>query len=298
MRRGSWTEGARLAPFTSWRIGGPCRALAEPATPEELTISRREAERLGWPVFLLGGGTNLLVADEGYPGLVVRYAARGRSLEVIGDRAIVRAEARMPLAGLARETARSGWAGMEWAEGIPGTLAGAAVGNAGAYGGQMADVVVGVEVVLPDGKLETWPPGKMEYGYRRSALKGRDPAGPTVVAVQIELERDDPERLAAEIRRIAGERKSRTPAGASCGSVFRNPPGTSAGRLIDQAGCKGLRKGGAFVSDLHANYILNEGGARARDVLDLIDEVRRRVRGAFGISLELEIQLVGFGESV
>jgi len=289
-----WTEGVRLASLTSWRIGGPCRALAKPATPEQLTAARHEAERRGWPVFLLGGGTNILVADDGYPGLVIRYAGSGQTLEQRGDEAILRAEARAGFSMLARKTARSGWAGLEWAEGIPGSVAGAAVGNAGAYGGELARVAEAIEVVLADGSCETWPVDRMEYAYRSSILKGKDPAGPAVVAVRFRLRRDDPGRLEAQLRRIAGERKSRTPPGASCGSVFRNPSGEAAGRLIEMAGCKGMRRGAAVVSDAHANFIINEGGASARQVFDLIDAVRERVRAASGHSLELEVQLVGF----
>jgi UDP-N-acetylmuramate dehydrogenase len=287
-------EGVRLAPLTTWRVGGPCRAFAEPRTPAELTAARRGAEAQGWPVFLLGGGSNILVADEGYPGLVVRYAGRARAIEPDGGGAFVRAEAHAPLAGVARETARSGWAGLVWAEGIPGTVAGAVVGNAGAYGGDIVSRLIDVEIVQPDGTCETWQASRMEYGYRASVLKGRDPAGPAVVAARFRLEKGDPVSLNSEIARISAERRGKTPIGASCGSVFRNPPGTSAGRLIEQAGCKGLRRGAAVVSMMHANYIINEGGGTARDIMELIAAVRDRVRKDAGVDLTLEIQLVGF----
>jgi UDP-N-acetylmuramate dehydrogenase len=287
-------ENVPLAPLTTWRVGGPARVLAEPRSPEELILARHEAEARGWPVFLLGGGSNILVADEGFPGIVVRYAGRERTLEPTGDGAVVRAEARAPLAGLARETARAGWAGLEWAEGIPGTVAGAVVGNAGAYGGEIASCLLDVEIVQPDGARETWPVSRMAYAYRASTLKGRDPAGPAIVAARFRLERGDPARMEAELVRISAERRAKTPVGASCGSVFRNPPGTSAGRLIEQAGCKGMRRGAAVVSAMHANYIINEGGATAREIRALIDAVRQRVRDHTGVDLNLEIQLVGF----
>jgi UDP-N-acetylmuramate dehydrogenase len=294
MTTGRWTEGVPLAPLTSWQIGGPCFALAEPENPEELTAARREAERRGWPVFLLGAGTNLLVADEGYPGLVIRYAGRDRRIEERGDRAIVRAEARTPFAGLARDVSRAGWAGLEWAEGIPGSVAGATVGNAGAYGGEVASRISCVEIVLPGGAVEVWEQARMGYAYRASALKGLDPAGPAVVATSFRLQRDDPVRLTEEMQRLAARRKTKTPVGASCGCVFRNLACGPAGRLIEEAGCKGLRRGGAVVSTLHANYLINEGGARARDLLELIDVIRQRVRESAGVEMELEIQLVGF----
>ncbi len=220
--------------------------------------------------------------------------ARSKSLTVRGDSAIVRAEARMPFAGLARDVSRAGWAGLEWAEGVPGSVGGAAVGNAGAYGGDVASRVESVEVALPDGTIEIWDPPMMAYGYRRSALKGREPAGPAVVAVSFRLERDDPDRLNREMGRLAEQRKSKTPPGASCGCVFRNLSCASAGKLIEEAGCKGLRSGGAVLSPMHANYIINEGGASARDVLEIIETVRERVRRNSGFTLELEIQMVGF----
>lgn len=295
MSAAPWTEGVSLAPLTSWRIGGPCRAFAEPDTPEELRAVRAAAARAGLPVFLLGGGSNLLFADSGYRGLVIRYRARRWTIEEPdGAHPLLVAEARAPLAGTARETARRGFAGLEWAEGIPGTMGGAIVGNAGAYGGEIAASLLWVDLQHPDGTDDRWPAERMDYGYRTSALKGLDPSGPAVTRAAFRLSRDDPSRMEAEMRGIGEERKRKTPAGASCGSVFRNPPGQSAGRLIDEAGCKGLREGAAVVSRLHANYIINEGGASAGDVLRLIDEIRRRVRNAFGISLELEIQLVGF----
>lgn len=297
MTEGACRRGVPLAPLTTWRVGGACRALAEPRNPEELTAARREAAENGWPVFLLGGGSNILVADEGYPGMVIRYAARSRTVTPTADGAILHVEARAPLAGTAREMARAGWAGLEWAEGIPGTVAGAVVGNAGAYGGDIASRLIAVDLIHPDGTAESWDASRMEYAYRSSSLKGRDPAGPAIVAAQLRLEQGDSALLQTEVARISAERRARTPVGASCGSVFRNPPGTSAGRLIEQAGCKGMRRGAAVVSTQHANYIINEGGATAREILGLIDQVRERVRAAGGPDLVLEIQLVGFGQA-
>jgi UDP-N-acetylmuramate dehydrogenase len=160
----TWTEAVPLAPMTSWRIGGPARAFAEPGSAEDLTALRREADRQGWPVFLIGGGSNILVSDEGYPGLVIRYANRTHDIDARGDEAIVRAGARVSLARLAREVSLAGWRGLEWAEGIPGTIAGAAVGNAGAYGGDIAGVLDSLDVLLPDGTRESWPSQRLDYG--------------------------------------------------------------------------------------------------------------------------------------
>jgi UDP-N-acetylmuramate dehydrogenase len=303
-------------------VGGPCRAFAEPKSAAELVTAWQEAQRRGWPVFFLGGGSNILVADAGFPGLVLRYSARAWTIEPRGESATIRAEARMPLAGLARETGRKGWDGLVWAEGIPGTIGGAVVGNAGAYGGEIARVVTAVEVVHCDGTHETWPVERMAYGYRTSVLKhgaaspppapasegvagakpvlagsARPPAHPepaAVVAAHFSLRRGDPAHLEAEIQRIAEERRSKTPVGASCGSVFRNPEGTTAGKIIDACGCKGMRHGGAVVSPQHANYIVNDAGATATDIRALIEEVRERVFAEAGVRLVLEVQLVGF----
>ncbi|MDM7914896.1 MAG: UDP-N-acetylmuramate dehydrogenase [Candidatus Eisenbacteria bacterium] len=288
-----WSESVPLAPLTTWRIGGPARALAEPSTPEEPAEARRAADLRGWPVWILGGGSNVLVADQGFPGLVIRYADRRRAIETRGEEALVQVGSRAPLAGLARATARAGLRGLQWAEGIPGTVGGAIVGNAGAYGGEIAEALAEVTIVTPDGRIEQRDAAWLAYGYRTSRLKSLDPSS-LVVSARFRLTRDDPAALAAEVSRIGAERRARTPVGASCGSVFRNPPGTSAGRLIDLAGCKGLRRGGAVVSELHANYILNTGGATARDVRELIEEIRARVGAAFGITLELEIRTIGF----
>ncbi len=297
MTEAAWIEGVRLAPMTSWRVGGACRAFTEPGSPEALREARARADRLGWPVFILGGGSNILVADTGYPGLVIRYRARSwRIDEADGAKPLLLVESRAPLAGMARESARLGFAGLEWAEGIPGTIAGAIVGNAGAYGGEIAQVLEWVDIQHPDGESERWPAARMAYGYRASALKGRDPSGPAILRAALRLRRDDPARLEREMRRIAEERRAKTPVGASCGSVFRNPPQASAGRLIEEAGCKGMRRGAAVVSERHANYIVNEGGATAADLRALIEEIQGRVRDASGISLELEIQLVGFAD--
>lgn len=288
-----------LAPCTSLRIGGPCRGFAEPSNAEELLETRLAAQSREWSAWFLGGGSNVLISDAGYPGLVVRYGDRSIAIEAIGlNDALVRAGARAPLAGIARMTARAGWAGLEWAEGIPGTVAGAAVGNAGAYGGDMASVVESVTVLnwAGDGATSTWPAARLAYTYRGSSFKRGEAAGHVVLTVTMRVRREDPSRLESELRRIGEERRFKTPSGATCGSVFRNPPGDHAGRLIDASGCKGMRFGRAVVSSQHANYIINEGDASAAEMLALIRQVRQRVREMFRVDLAPEIQFVGFRE--
>jgi len=284
-----------LAPLTSWKIGGPAAFFAEPADAPALAACLEVAEARRLPVLALGGGTNLLIADEGYPGLVVRCGARQWAIEdQAGEEARVRAGARAPFAALARALAQSGWAGLEWAEGIPGTVGGATVGNAGAYGGDLASICVECATWSKADGLRRRPAAALEFGYRRSLLSGQDPTGLFALETILLVRRDDTERLAARLRELGAHRRARTPVGLSCGSVFRNPPGDFAGRLIEACGLKGRRQGGAQISPQHANYILNTGQATARDVLALIDEARSRVRREHGIELELEVRTAGF----
>jgi UDP-N-acetylmuramate dehydrogenase len=263
-------------------------------------------------VFILGGGANILVRDTGFAGLVLRYRAQELRIDESAERTWVAAGA--PMAGTARRLAGQGWAGLEWAEGLPGTIGGAVFGNAGCYGGDIASTLARAWLLV-NGAVEEWPVERLMYGYRTSLLKRNDepgtlnneqspsnassfivhhsPFAPIVVAAEFKLARADTAVLAARMRSIAAERKGKTPIGSSCGSVFKNPPGDSAGRLIEAAGLKGTRAGRAEISQKHANYILNLGGASSEDVLRLIDIVRERVSKTAGIELELEVQIVG-----
>lgn len=290
-----------LAPMTSWRIGGPARYFAEPTSSDELRACLEFALDRRLPVFALGGGTNLLVSDEGYPGLVLRYSDSVHAIETDStgrdqDVALV-VGARASLARTARRSAADGWAGLEWAEGIPGTVGGAVVGNAGAYGGETAQVVESVQAFSLEGGLVEHAAEQCGFAYRRSVFQ--PPAAPVLVTstfiarVRFRLQRADPAGLLARVREISEQRRARTPAGLSCGSVFRNPPGDSAGRLIEHVGLKGTEHGGAQISPQHANYIVNRGGATAEDVRALIEEARGRVLRECGIELQLEVRLLG-----
>jgi UDP-N-acetylmuramate dehydrogenase len=291
------SEHEPLAPYTAWRIGGPARYFATATTPEQLIAAAGWADARGLPLFVLGGGSNLLMSDEGWPGLVVRNRAADYHLVDDGDTVLLHVAAGAPTAGTARRLAAAGVAGLEWAEGLPGTIGGAIYGNAGCYGGDTASVLVEARLLLPDGSVETWPAARFAFDYRTSALKrlaGNNPATriPLVLDAVLRLRRDDPAAIAERIAAIAAGRKSRTPSGSSCGSVFKNPPGTTAGTLIDRAGLKGLTVGAAQVADKHANYILNLGGASADDVLRLAEQVRAEVLRQFGVELELEVRVI------
>ncbi len=307
-------ENEPLARFISWRIGGPARYFAAVTSSDALRDLLQAADDAELPVFILGGGTNILVADGGYPGLVIRNRATEQRIEEHGDDIRLWVESGAPTAGTARRMAARGFGGLVWAEGLPGTIGGAIFGNAGCYGSEM-NVNLIRAWVLRNGEVEEWPKARFEHGYRTSVLKrelqgvGVESAAqgtadigsaasqsltPTVIlAAELQLHRDNPAKLEAEMAAIAEARKGKTPAGSSCGSVFKNPPGTTAGTLLDQAGLKGTRVGAAVVSEKHANYIVNLGGATASDVLRLTEIMRERVLATFGVELHLEVQVVG-----
>lgn len=304
-------EDELLAKYTSWRIGGPARFFANAANADELRTLLQWATARELPVFLLGGGSNILVADGGFPGLVVRNRATNWHIGERGGEPILSVESGAPTAGTVRRLAPQGIGSFTWAEGLPGTFGGALYGNAGCYGGDMSKHLIKAWVLHND-EVEEWDADRFAYGYRTSALKRtqglgvRDqglakqsptpnphPPTPIILAAELRVTRDDPKKLDMEMAEIAQARKGKTPSGSSCGSVFKNPPGTTAGTVIDQAGLKGTRVGNAVVSDKHANYIVNTGGATADDVLRLTDVLREQVLRRMGIELDLEIQLVG-----
>ena len=290
-----------LARYVGWRIGGPARYFGVATRATEVAELVQWARPRDLPVFILGGGTNILIADAGYPGLVIRNRAMGTRIEEAGEEVTLVAESGAPMAGTARRVAAQGYGGLTWAEGLPGTIGGAIYGNGGCYGGDLATNLVSATILLPEGTIEEWTQERFRYGYRTSTLKHAgsapdDRSGSRraiVLEGRLRLQREDSEKLAQEMAAIASERRSKTPSGSSCGSSFKNPPGTSAGRLLDQAGLKGTRVGGAVVAERHANYIVNDGGATAADVLRLTAIMRERVLRELGIELELEVQLVG-----
>jgi UDP-N-acetylmuramate dehydrogenase len=302
-----------LARHTALRIGGPADLLAVVESVSEL----RQAVVLSWehgvPCLVLGGGSNVLVSQQGVRGLVVLNRARavafapprsGPSQGEETSKGQVRAESGASLSRLARQCVDRGWGGLEWAAGIPGTVGGAVTGNAGAWGGNIATTLIQATVLEPGGSVVKWPVKRFAYGYRSSILKKgvaargtrrREAAVPRAVVLDAEfaLQAGDRARLQARVGEIAAQRRATQPPGATCGSVFKNPAGDYAGRLIEAAGLKGKRVGGAEISPLHANFVVNIGGATAADVLVLIDMARQEVQARFGVTLELEIELIG-----
>lgn len=284
------------APFgarTTYRVGGTARVVLELGELEDLRELSPLIRATGAPVVVLGNGSNTLVADGEFDGVVLvlgRGFTRLEWREVDGV-VVVSAGAALDLPVAARRLAEAGITGFEWAVGVPGTFGGAAVMNAGGHGSDMAHCVERVDAwSLRRDRLAEFSVAQLDYGYRRSTLGADD----VVVEVTLALGRGDPEAARAQIAEIVRWRRAHQPGGANAGSVFANPPEGPAGRLIEEAGCKGLSRGGARVSDKHANFIVAEPGARAEDVLALMLEVRARVEAATGVRLASEVRTVGF----
>lgn len=280
---------APLAPLTTLRVGGPADRLAAPEDPDQVVELLRLAAEAAVPVFMLGKGSDLVVADAGIRGLVIRMRADG--VQIDGTR--LRAEAGASMTALAKRCAREGLAGFDWAISIPGSFGGAVWANAGAHGGEMKDVLREVELFDPlGGGRRTLGRDECAFAYRDSRFKH---GSEIVLAGTIELERGDPDAISALVDGHQAHRRATQPlADQNAGSVFRNPPGDHAGRLIEAAGLKGQRMGTAQVSTLHANFIVTDRGrGRATDVRALGDHVRDTVAERFGVELRYEIEFVG-----
>jgi UDP-N-acetylmuramate dehydrogenase len=287
-----WRANELLSAHTTFRIGGPADFFVTAQTLDDLIACVRRARERGVPVFILGNGSNILIRDRGVRGLVIENHCHQFSLDLINsDRAMLRVESGAVLPGLANRLARQGWAGLEWAIGVPGTIGGAIVGNAGAHGACIADNLIGVTILDAHDTIRELPKTELAFAYRTSRFKRA--RAEMILRAEIELARDDPDACIARMQQYTEHRRRTQPTEPSVGSMFKNPPGDFAGRLIDAAGLKGTRVGGIEVSQVHANFFVNRGGATASDVLQLIEIVRERVRAMFGVELELEIQVIG-----
>jgi UDP-N-acetylmuramate dehydrogenase len=281
-------ENEPLARYTTWRIGGPARYLLQPADVDDVARGLEMARERGVPWLILGLGSNLLVKDGGFPGMVIRMGKGLDKFEMKG--AIASVGAGMPTPILARRTAEAGFSGVERFIGIPGSVGGGIYMNAGCHGAEFAEIVTEVTVMDGKGKVRVIPRKQISYKYRGSNL------GETVVLeAKLSLGEESPAKLKELQARLFRWRKAGTPFDQPCaGSTFKNPGGNkTAGMLIDEAGLKGFRLGGAQVSPLHGNYFVNTGTATAADILRLIDHVRKTVAKKTGVELELEIKVVG-----
>lgn len=286
-----------LARYTAANIGGPAMALLEVRTADELVLAVQTIWKMQAPWLILGGGSNVLVSDKGVHGIVILNRARRLEFDLQSQPPTVWAESGANFGLVARQAVTRGLSGLEWAAGIPGSIGGAVVGNAGAHGGDMAGNLLVAEILQQssrsgDIEREHWPAARLEFGYRTSRLK-RQTGEIVVLAVLLALKHSTPAELQAKIDGFVSYRRQTQPPGASIGSMFKNPPGDFAGRLIEDAGLKGAQIGSAQISSLHANFFVNQGQASASDVFALIQLARKEVADKFGVELELEIELLG-----
>lgn len=274
---------------TTFRIGGPADALALPKTPEEVAEVVRFCHEHAQPYYVLGNGSNLLVSDEGYRGLVLQLYRNFNDIQVNGETITVQSGAM--LAAVARTAYQTGLTGLEFASGIPGTIGGAVVMNAGAYGGKMKNVLKEVTVLTKEGEVLVIPAKALELGYRTSVIPKN---GWIVLGAVLQLKKGDQEQILARMEELKEQRITKQPLDLpSAGSTFKRPEGYFAGKLIMDAGLRGFTVGGAQVSEKHCGFVVNRGNATAADVWELICEVKRRVKEMTGVELEPEVKLLG-----
>jgi UDP-N-acetylmuramate dehydrogenase len=288
-------QGVGLQPFTTWKVGGPAEWFAEPGEVDELVSLAAWAQAQGLSLRCIGAGSNLLIADSGLPGLTIcNRRLQGSRLDAASG--LVEAEAGEPIPSLARKAARLGLSGLEWAVGIPGTVGGAVVMNAGAQGGCTAEWLRSVRLLDPANPATPFEleARELDFAYRHSRLQAE---AWIVLAATFQLEAGhDPAAITSHTSANLHSRTSTQPyQQPSCGSVFRNPEPQKAGQLIEALGLKGLQIGDAQVSPIHANFIVNIGQASASDIDALIAEVQRRVLASHGLSLHPEVKRLGFG---
>ncbi|HYM97658.1 MAG TPA: UDP-N-acetylmuramate dehydrogenase [Candidatus Sulfotelmatobacter sp.] len=284
------SEDEPLASRTSFGIGGPADFFVELGRVDAIEKAIEGCREREIPYTLLGAGTNLLIGDHGIEGLVIRVVNRDHHID--GTR--VRAGAGLKMMRLARIVADAGLRGFEFAIGVPGTVGGAVYQNAGCWGKELREVLVEAEVFQPGKGARPMTAADLKLGYRTSALREGSLKGALVISATVQLERGDGEEAKRVMARLTRERNETQPIKTkNCGSVFKNPPGDSAGRLVQAAGLKGLREGAAVISPLHGNFIVNEGGATAAQVKRLIERTQLEVRNRFNVDLETEVEMVG-----
>lgn len=277
-----------MSRHTTFRVGGPADVVIQPSSAEEVIAAINTAKELGQPVFVMGNGSNLLVRDGGMEGVVILLGEKMSKITARGHK--IHAEAGAMLSRLSRAALNAGLKGLVFASGIPGTVGGAVVMNAGAYGGQMSDVLVRAKV-LTNGEIRWMSREELEMGYRTTKpLK----EGGIVLEAEFELEEGDIAALTEETNELSRKRREKQPLSLpSAGSTFKRPEGYFAGALIEQANLKGVRVGGAQVSELHAGFVVNTGGATASDILGLMKKIQDTVYEINGVMLEPEVRIVG-----
>jgi len=283
-------ENVSLAPYTSARIGGPADVLITAESADELAHIDTLLRKQELDYIMLGGGSNVLVSDRGVRGIVVLNRAKAVRFHN-GDQPSVTAESGVVFSNLANRCASKGYAGLEWAATVPGTVGGAVYGNAGAFGGDMDGNLIWAELLTEDGR-EKFSAEQLAYGYRTSILK-RAELDAIVLSAELSLKNSTKEEVTVKIEQFRAHRKATQPPGASMGSMFKNPNGDYAGHLVEAAGLKGARIGNAEISPLHGNFFINRADTKAEDILALIQLVQETVKKKQGVELELEIELIG-----
>lgn len=282
-----WQEPMKL--HTSFKIGGPADLFFMPKSIDNLLEMIQLCRELSLPFYIMGNGSNLLVGDKGYRGVVIQVYKNLSGFKIEGN--IVRAEAGILLSKLANRIYDAGLEGFEFASGIPGTLGGAVYMNAGAYGGEMKDVILWAEVLTRHGQIKRMSNKELELGYRHSALM-KD--GDIVLSTELRLMAGDQKEIRGKMDDLNFRRKDKQPIEKpSAGSTFKRPEGYYAGKLIMDAGLRGYRMGGAQVSEKHCGFVINTGNATSRDVMDLIKYIQKKVKTQFGVDLEPEVRMIG-----
>lgn len=288
--------GVMMSRYTSARVGGPADMFLVVESALELQTAVSLAYTLGVPTFILGGGSNILVSDAGVRGLIIMNKAKAVRYRHSGAHVVCIAESGMNLSSLARQCIVKGLGGLEWAVGVPGTVGGAVVGNSGAHGGDMNSNLLAATIWEPGQGARVYTNEEMQYAYRDSILKqeqGQPVTRRVVLTAELKLTPEPVEVLLARADGFTARRKQTQPAGASVGSMFKNPENYYAGYLIESAGLKGFRVGGAKISEKHANFFVNDKDATADDIRALFAEAWNLVRERFSIEMELEVELVG-----
>ena len=280
---------ALMKNYTTFRIGGPADLLIQPSSEEELIRIAAYLRQKDISAVVLGNGSNVLVKDGGIRGVVIKIGKNMGNIRTEGEE--ITAEAGALLSAAALAAADGGLTGMEIAPGIPGSVGGAVFMNAGAYGGEMSQIIVSCRALMPDGALREFSKEELKLGYRTSVFSQN---GGIVTSCRIKLQAGDRETIYGYMRELAGRRTEKQPLNLpSAGSTFKRPEGYFAGKLIQDSGCRGLRVGGARISQKHAGFVVNETDASAEDVIRLIRLVQMRVRDCFGVDLEPEVRIIG-----
>jgi UDP-N-acetylmuramate dehydrogenase len=285
-------ENVRLSNYTTARVGGRVTGLLVANSSQELADIGTSLWDMHVPFQILGSGSNVLVSDAGVDAVIVINRARAVRIDVHPDPPTVWAESGANLGGVARQVALRGLSDLEWAATVPGTVGGAVYGNAGAHGGDMHSNLLVAEILHRSSGRSMWTCEQLQYSYRSSILK-QQPGQVVILAAQMKLSPSTREEVQARMADFTNRRRSTQPPGASLGSMFKNPPGDYAGRLIEAAGLKGARVGGAEISRVHANFFVNDEDATSNDIYSLIRMAQQTVQQQFGVHLELEIELMG-----